>query len=70
VFSFSKYMYNSFTWTSPSRTLSYSSMATIVVAKKNPTAVALGDADADVGEDVGEDEDDAEHVTFPSSLFI
>ena len=65
-------MYNSFTWTSPSRTLSYSSMATIVVAKKNPTAVALGDADADVGEDEGEDEgeDDAEHVTFPSSLFI
>jgi len=39
-------------------------MATIVVAKKNPTAVALGDADED------EDEDDAEHVTFPSSLFI
>jgi len=70
-------MYDSFTWTFPSRTLSYSSMATIVVAKKNPTAVALGDADADVGEDegegdadVGEDEDDAEHVTFPSSLFI
>ena len=63
-------MYNSFTWTSPSRTLFYSSMATIVVAKKNPTAVALGDADADVGEDVGEDADDAEHVTFPSSLFI
>ena len=77
VFSFSTYMYDSFTWNSPSRTLSYSSMATIVVAKKNPTAVALGDADADVGEDegegdadVGEDEDDAEHVTFPSSLFI
>jgi hypothetical protein len=43
-------------------------MATIVVAKKNPTAVALGDADADVSED--EDEDDAEHVTFPASLFI
>jgi len=41
-------------------------MATIVVAKKNPTAVALGDAD----EDEDEDEDDAEHVTFPSSLFI
>jgi len=61
-------MYNSFTWKSPSRTLFYSSMATIVVAKKNPTAVALGDADADVSED--EDEDDAEHVTFPASLFI
>ena len=61
-------MYNSFTWKSPSRTLFYSSMATIVVAKNNPTAVALGDADADADVDV--DVEDEEHVTFPASLFI
>ena len=63
-------MYNSFAWKSPSRTLFYSSTATIVVAKKNPTAVALGDADADGDVDVGVDDEDAEHVTFPASLFI